>query len=185
MSLSWLPNALSLLRLAAIPPLIVLLLNGAHLAAVVVFFLAGASDALDGWLAKRYGWHSPFGAALDAAADKLLMASIFITLGWLGLVPVWLVVLVFGRDLGIVLGAAYARRRLQDFDVRPSLIGKLHTAVLILFVLVIMIDAGWQVFDPSVIVGAVTVAALSILVSGTDYLLAFLRDIRERMESDS
>lgn len=179
MTLRWLPNAFSCLRLAIIPPLLAALWYGAYLPAFWLFFVAGASDALDGWLARRFGWHSALGANLDAAADKLLMVSIFAVFGLLGLVPLWLVILVFARDLGIVLGAWYGRRRLTRFRVRPSLLGKLHTAVLIAFVLVVILEAGWSVVGEPVMTGLTVTAAISVLISGADYLAAFVRGIND------
>jgi cardiolipin synthase len=179
MTLRWLPNALSLLRLAIIPPLLLALWQEAYMLAFWLFFAAGASDALDGWLARYFGWHSALGANLDAAADKLLMVSIFVVMGLLGLVSIWLVLLVFTRDLGIVLGAWYGRHRLTAFRVRPSPLGKLHTAVLIAFVLLVIVEAGWSLVGEPVMTGLTVAAAISVLVSGADYLYALLQGVRE------
>jgi len=175
MNWSWLPNALSGLRLLLIPPMIFLLLEEAFLATLILFAIAGISDGVDGWLAKRYGWQSRLGAILDAAADKLLMASAFITLGWMGLVPIWLVALVFVRDLWIVLGAWYNRHHLANFQVRPFITSKINTAVQVCFVILVIADAAWALLTEPLMAGAVAVATLSVVISGLDYLQDWLR----------
>ena len=103
------PNILSALRVVAAPIAAVLILDGIDVAALCVFVFAGLSDAADGYLAKRFALTSRFGAWLDPAADKLLMLASFVTLTMVGAVPLWLTVLVIGRDLAIVLGVGLAR----------------------------------------------------------------------------
>lgn len=183
MSLRWLPNALSTLRLFLIPPMVWLILSQQYFLTLLLFAAAGISDGIDGWLAKRFGWQSRVGAVLDAAADKLLIAAVFITLGWQGLVPVWLVVLIFVRDLWIVLGAWYNRHHLQDFQVRPFLTSKINTAVQVCFVLLVVADAAWQFLPAYLMSGAVAVAALSVVVSGLDYLQDWIRQLGNRQRS--
>jgi len=100
MSLSWLPNAISLLRIALIVPILLLILDGAFGWALALFLLAGFSDGLDGYLAKRFDWHTRLGALLDPVADKLLVASLFITLAYTQDIPVWLAAVVILRDHG-------------------------------------------------------------------------------------
>jgi cardiolipin synthase (CMP-forming) len=179
MSLRWLPNALSILRLFLIPPMVMLLVAEAYFLTLILFAAAGISDGVDGWLAKRFGWQSQLGAVLDAAADKLLIAAVFITLGWQGLVPVWLVALIFVRDLWIVLAAWYNRHHFADFQVRPFLTSKINTAVQVCFVLLVVADAAWPFLPPSLMSGAVAVATLSVVVSGLDYLQDWWRQLRD------
>ena len=105
MSLSWLPNAISLIRIALVPPILALLLNGRHDLALALFVVAGFSDGLDGYLAKRFDWHSRAGALLDPIADKLLVAGTFVALSITGHLPIWLAVIVILRDVVIVGGA--------------------------------------------------------------------------------
>ena len=85
------PNALCVLRMLLVAPVVWLLLAGEYAWVLVVFFLAGFTDGLDGFLAKRFDWRSRLGGILDPLADKLLMVSSYLTLGWLGLIPSWLV----------------------------------------------------------------------------------------------
>src|SRR5690606_16880852 len=105
MTLSWLPNAICVLRLALVPPLVLLLLAERFDAALALCVTAGGWDAVDGVLAKRSGWRTRLGSLLDPAVDKLLLVSVFMPLAHLGLVPLALAVIVVGRDVVIVLGA--------------------------------------------------------------------------------
>ena len=104
MTLSVLPNLLTLARMVAVLPLVWLLLVEAYGWALVIAVFAGISDFLDGWLARRFGWQSEFGNLADPLADKLLVAAVLVTFAVLGELPWWLVVVVLLRDAIIVLG---------------------------------------------------------------------------------
>ena len=90
MSLRWLPNAISLMRIAMIVPILMFIVDAKYAGALALFFVAGFSDGLDGFLAKRFDWHTRVGALLDPIADKLLVGGTFITLVIVGLIPAWL-----------------------------------------------------------------------------------------------
>ena len=115
MSLSWIPNAISLMRIALIAPILVLAVQGEFAWSLVLFFVAGFSDGVDGYMARRFNWNSRLGGVLDPIADKLLMTGVFITLAWIELIPVWLAAAVILRDVVIIAGAiAYS------FIVKPA-----------------------------------------------------------------
>lgn len=114
-------------RLASIPPLLLLLVDGAFASAFYLFLAAAASDGLDGFLAKRFTGVTTVGAVLDPVADKLLMIGLLGTLAWLGALPAWLFVLTLVRDLLIVAGVVVLRRLVPGFRVAPHLLGKLCT----------------------------------------------------------
>ena len=120
-------NLLTLGRLASIPPLLLMLVDGAFASAFYLFLAAAASDALDGFLAKRFTGVTMVGAVLDPVADKLLMTGLFGTLAWLGALPAWLFVLTLVRDLLIVAGVIALRRLIAGFRVAPHMLGKLCT----------------------------------------------------------
>ena len=120
-------NLLTLGRLASIPPLLLLLVDGAFASAFYLFLAAAASDGLDGFLAKRFTGVTTVGAVLDPVADKLLMTGLLGTLAWLGALPAWLFVLTLVRDLLIVAGVIVLRRLVPGFRVAPHLLGKLCT----------------------------------------------------------
>src|ERR1700723_3791995 len=132
------PNLLTLMRLFIIPFLVIEILDG-HLGIVfALFMLAGISDALDGLLARWLSQKTTLGLYLDPIADKLLLSTLFVVLTHVGLMPRYVTVLVFSRDLGILLIATllFATGTLRDF--RPSKLGKLNTVVQILGLLTVM-----------------------------------------------
>ena len=109
MRASEIPNIISILRILLVIPVIWLLLTDDFPSALWLFAIAGVSDALDGFLAKRYGWQSELGSLLDPLADKILLVSCYVVLGWLLLLPAWLVATVILRDVMIVVGAISGR----------------------------------------------------------------------------
>ena len=99
MSWKWLPNAICIVRVVLVAPIVFMLLEERYFAALVLIAIAGFSDALDGFLARAFDWRTPLGSLLDPAADKLLIASVFLTLAYQGLVPLLLTIVVIVRDV--------------------------------------------------------------------------------------
>jgi cardiolipin synthase len=132
------PNLLTLMRLFIIPFLVIEILDGHYRMAFALFMLAGVSDALDGLLARWLSQKTTLGQYLDPIADKLLMSTLFVVLTHVGMVPRYVTVLVFSRDLGILLISTllFATGTLRDF--RPSLLGKLNTLVQIVGLVVVL-----------------------------------------------
>jgi cardiolipin synthase (CMP-forming) len=137
------PNLLTLLRLFIIPYLVIVILDGRYRMAFALFVLAGISDGCDGLLARWLQQHTRLGQYLDPIADKLLLSTLFLVLTHVGLVPQYVTVLVFSRDLGILLIATllFATNTLRDF--RPSLLGKLNTLVQIVGLTVVLVEQVW------------------------------------------
>ena len=98
------PNVISLGRLLSVPLTVWVILQGYFVVAFGIFVAAGVSDAVDGFLAKRFGMETELGRYLDPLADKALLVAVFITLGQMGYLPVWLVILVVSRDVLIIGG---------------------------------------------------------------------------------
>lgn len=147
------------------------ILGGHYPVAMLLFFVAGFTDGLDGFLAKRFDWQSRLGGFLDPAADKLLLATSFVTLWMTGYVPGWLLVAVITRDLVIVLGAALYRWRVGDFVAEPSIASKLNSALQLLYVLMTL---SWLVFaipGPDLIAGLGWVVVATTVYSGLDYIV--------------
>jgi len=121
------PNLLTLLRICLAPVLVAAVLNGRYGLGLALFVVAGLTDALDGTLARVLHQRSMLGSYLDPVADKLLLSALFLVLMHKNLIPVTVTVLVFGRDLGILLVAAilYAAAGRREFY--PSIFGKLNT----------------------------------------------------------
>jgi cardiolipin synthase len=124
-----LANLLTALRLFCVPPIVMFTAQGRYQDAAAVFLLAALTDVADGFVAKRISGPTPLGAVLDPVADKLLMASVFLTLVAEGHLPVWLAALVIGRDVMIVAGTLALRLFVGRFRVEPLLIGKLATFI--------------------------------------------------------
>jgi cardiolipin synthase len=123
-----LPNFISLVRLGLVPLAIVLIVHGQWRAAFVVFVAAGVSDAVDGFIAKRFDLQSELGAYLDPVADKALLVSIYVTLAIAGVIPVEIAILVVARDVMIVGAIVIAFLMNRPIAIRPLFVSKLNTA---------------------------------------------------------
>ncbi|RMG31399.1 MAG: CDP-alcohol phosphatidyltransferase family protein [Gammaproteobacteria bacterium] len=143
-----LPNLLTLFRMLLVWPLVEALLAGRYGRALSLFLLAGFTDGLDGFLARRYRWTSRLGGLLDPVADKLLMVSSFLALAAAGIIPGWLVWLVIGRDLVIVTGALAYHLLIEPLVAEPLLISKFNTLVQLLYVFAHLYDRGYAPLDP-------------------------------------
>ncbi|HSH26481.1 MAG TPA: CDP-alcohol phosphatidyltransferase family protein [Wenzhouxiangella sp.] len=127
MNLAFIPNLLTIGRMVVVPPLVWLLLIGEYQWALALAIFAGVSDLLDGWLARRFSWQSRWGSVFDPLADKLLMFASYLTLGWLGELPWWLIALVIFRDLVIVIGGFVYHFRFEHVDARPTQLSRFNT----------------------------------------------------------
>ena len=185
------PNVITVFRLLLVPPVAYLILQRDYTTALVLFAIAGASDGLDGFLAKRYRWTSRLGGLLDPLADKLLMVSTYLCLGWQGLIPPWLVAAVLLRDVVIVSGALAYHFRVEKVQAEPSVISKLNTVVQILLVLAVMFaHTPWTPppsFAPALAFLVYAVLATTVL-SGAHYVWTWAhraqRVTRERKADD-
>jgi cardiolipin synthase (CMP-forming) len=135
-----LPNLISLARLALVPVVLRAIWLREYEWALAWCAVAGISDGLDGFLARRLRATSRFGAYLDPVADKLLLSGAYLTLGLDGVIPWWLTAVVFGRDALMLLAIGWAMRftKLRDFE--PTVWGKVSTAIQILTALVVLVD---------------------------------------------
>jgi cardiolipin synthase len=174
------PNLLTGLRVAAAPALVALLYRGLDSAALSVFVFAGLTDAADGYLAKRFNLMTRFGRYLDPAADKLLMLASFVTLTVLGVTPLWLMALVILRDLAIVFGIALAHRWALPVRVTPSFLGKVSTAVQVIYVGLMLVMRAFNIDAPWLSNLAVFAVATFTLASGLGYAQLWLRAAMHR-----
>lgn len=175
MSLRWLPNAISIMRIVLVAPILYFMVEDRYEIALALFFVAGFSDGLDGFLAKRFNWHTRIGALLDPIADKFLVAGTFVTLAYTGQIPAWLAVLVIMRDVVIVGGATAYNFLIRPVEGEPTRISKLNTALQLLFILFVMTRAAfdWPDNIAITIIGAAIV--VTVAVSGLDYILKWAR----------
>ena len=157
------PNFLTAVRIVLAPLTAWFILMNRDLAALFVFAFAGGSDALDGFLARRYGLVSRFGEYLDPAADKLLMLASFVTLTLVHQTPLWLTAIVIGRDVAIVAGVGLARALSLPVKIEPLVAGKASTVVqvgyvgLMLLLLTLRVDMA-----PLATVAAIITAGFTI-----------------------
>jgi len=123
------PNLLSLIRIILVPIFVISLIQDEYYNALIIFVIAGLTDALDGTMARLLNAQTKLGSYLDPIADKLLLATSFVTLAILGIIPSWLTVIVMGRDFIILLGIAILSLMSVTFEIKPALIGKATTTL--------------------------------------------------------
>lgn len=174
------PNLLTVLRLLLALP-IGLLIVQQHFASVLwLAFIAGISDGIDGWVARRFNAESRFGAIVDPLSDKALMFTAFLSLALIGLVPWWLAALVIGRDLIIIVGALAYHRLIGRFDMEPSRLSKWNTTVQITYTLLILLQQVWPLIPPPWFLAGAWLVATLTLISGLDYMLTWGRRARQQ-----
>jgi cardiolipin synthase len=171
------PNLLSALRLLAAPLAAWLIVHNHDIAALCVFGAAGASDGLDGMIARRFGFTSDFGAWLDPAADKLLMLLCFTALYGAGATPVWLLALVVARDAAIAGGWLMIKAAALPIPAAPLRIGKASTLVQILYIGLMLLLLAFDLVLPGVSLAAAVFTGFVTVVSGVAYAQVFLRGV--------
>ena len=173
--LAGLPNAICLLRILLVIPIVWLLLAAEYRGALLLIMLAGFSDWLDGFLARRFGWTSRVGGLLDPLADKLLFVSVFGALTWNELIPLWLFLVVVGRDIVIVSGAFAYEFLIGPVEPNPSRVGKLNTVMALLYLFFVMTEQIYA-WPPAVTITLTGAGVFVIsLVSGLAYVLTWSR----------
>ena len=176
--LAQIPNAITILRIVLVIPIGVLLWQNRHVDAFVLMLIAGLSDALDGFLARRFNWLSRLGATLDPLADKFLVACVFIVFTLQGHIPLWVAIIVLLRDFTIVAGAGVYKVLYEEVEIAPTFLSKANTAMQIIVLLLILVallptgvlsEVSWVMVDPW---GYYILAVLG-LSSGIDYIFTW------------
>lgn len=170
-AMSWrqLPNLITFSRILLTLPIVWFLYQGEYWPALILLAIAGATDALDGYLVRRYGWETDLGRWLDPAADKIMMLGVYVAVALSGLIPLWLLALVAGRDLWLTLGSLAYRRLIGPLRIEPLAISKVNTFFQIVLVLSAILKVGILEFDRiwvDVLIGIVT---FTTLASGIAY----------------
>ena len=171
--MSYIPNAICILRIILVIPIIDFLWDKQYENALGLIAIAGISDFLDGFLAKRNNWRSNLGAALDPAADKILLVSVFVTLYFMDLIPFWLMATVLMRDFMILFGLALYYYFIEKPNPNPSFVSKLNTNLQIFFVLFVI--AG-QIFSSNfdlLIQFTGSLVFLTSILSGMGYWISW------------
>jgi len=171
----WLPNAITIARIALVAPVIWSIIHAEYAMAFTLLFIAALSDALDGLLAKGFNWTTDLGAVLDPLADKLLMAGSFIAAVWAGLIPLWITVIVIARDAVIIAGALVYHWHVGDFKPQPSVLSKVNTFLQLLLVLTVVAQHFTGYVPRGAVLALVIAVAITTLSSGLDYFIRWGR----------
>lgn len=169
------PNIITLGRILLVPFIVWAIASSQMEVAFAIFIVAGVSDAVDGFLAKRFDMASELGALLDPLADKALLVSIYVSLGIWGAVPRWIVILVVSRDIMIVTAVIVSWLFGKPIPMKPLMVSKLNTVAQVAFAALVLAALGFR-FDPVpydlILMGFVTVFTL---VSVSFYLVEWVR----------
>ncbi len=170
------PNLITLGRILLVPIVVwAIATPGAMWIAFLLFVAAGVSDAVDGYLAKRFAMTTELGAYLDPLADKALIVSIYLTLGINNLIPRWLVILVVSRDILIVGGIILAWLVGNPLKIKPLLVSKLNTVAQIVFACVVLGSLGFNYEWPTVTLVLMGLVAVLTLLSVAAYVAEWVR----------
>lgn len=189
MQLIYLPNVISVIRLFLVPVIIWLIITHELFGAFLVFLAAGLTDAIDGFLARRFNWQTELGAYLDPLADKALLTSVYAALGFQGYLPVWLVILVISRDL-LIIGAVILSWLLgRAVSIRPLFISKANTTFQIGLAVAVLAEGGMALGLAGYIGIMVWITGATTALSAALYLIMWLRrmaryDLDERMRQN-
>ncbi|PPR10652.1 MAG: putative CDP-diacylglycerol--glycerol-3-phosphate 3-phosphatidyl-transferase 2 [Alphaproteobacteria bacterium MarineAlpha11_Bin1] len=172
-----LPNLITFARLLSVPIAVYLIMQSEYLAAFVLFAMAGISDALDGYLAKKKDQTTQLGAILDPIADKTLLVGVYLTLGLQGVLPTWLVVLVVFRDLLIVGGVMIAFLVRLEVKMHPLVISKINTAAQLALAAIALAALGLAIDIEKLVDAAIYVVAATTVISGASYIVSWTRQM--------
>ncbi len=174
------PNLITGLRILLVAPFLWALLEERYSTALLLFVIAGVSDALDGFLAKYFGWTSELGGLLDPIADKLLLIGAILALGWLNELPGWLVALVILRDLLIVCGAISYHMLIERLEAAPLMISKLNTLLQLMLVCAVIVHYGMIPLPEILLTGLIALTAITTVWSGSAYVRQWSQRARNR-----
>ena len=181
MRASNIPNLICLARIVLVIPIIRSLWQEQFLLSLLLIIIAGLSDILDGYLAKKNNWRSYLGAVLDPAADKILLVSLFLTLQSMDLIPLWLTLTVIIRDLMIVFGLSLYRYFVGVPQPKPTRISKFNTTLQLVFIIFVILAQG--VLFPFEIMAMVcgSLVFVTSILSGLDYWIIWSIEARKKI----
>ena len=181
MRASNIPNLICLARIVLVIPIVRSLWQEQFLLSLLLIIIAGLSDILDGYLAKKNNWRSYVGAVLDPAADKILLVSLFLTLQSMGLIPLWLTLTVIARDLMIVFGLSLYRYFVGVPQPKPTRISKFNTLLQLAFIILVILAQGMQF--PFAILSMVcgSLVFVTSILSGLDYWIIWSIEAKQKI----
>ena len=173
------PNSITLARIVTVPFIVWLILREEMTLAFIFFLLGGVSDALDGLIAKQFDLVTKLGKYLDPLADKILLVSIYITLGIKGDLPSWLVILVVSRDFLIVGGILFSYLLETRLTIAPLMISKINTFCQILLATLVLGSAGLEFNLGATVLITVYLVGLTTIMSGYSYISGWMKQISQ------
>lgn len=171
------PNLLTTLRLILAVPVCLFILRENYPVVLWLAFVAGLSDALDGYMARKLNALSHYGAIVDPLADKALLVSAYIALAFVGLLPWWVTVIIFLRDMLIVSGVLIYRCKFGRYKMAPSIWGKISTAVQIVYVLMLLMQQVYPILSRLTLQVGMWTVILMAFISGCHYLYTWRASI--------
>jgi cardiolipin synthase (CMP-forming) len=171
------PNLITLGRILLVPIVVWAIASGRLQVAFLLFMAAAISDAVDGFLAKRFGMKTELGAYLDPLADKVLIVSIYVTLGITGVIPLWIVILVASRDFMIVGAIMLSWLIGMPVAIKPHLISKLNTGAQIVYACLVLATYGYQISAEPLLTLVMALVAVLTSLSVVFYLAQWVRHI--------
>jgi cardiolipin synthase (CMP-forming) len=178
-----LPNIITSIRLLLLIPLAFYLSSQNYQPALMIFFIAGFSDAVDGFLAKKFGWVSRLGSILDPVADKALLVLTFAILALNGKISVLLFSVAAVRDIYIVLGAYFYYRNIGPFQMEPSYLSKFNTFAQILLVVMVLVSLSYYPMPDNYVVSLTWLVYATIVSSSVHYSWVWIKKYRVAKQS--
>jgi cardiolipin synthase (CMP-forming) len=180
-----LPNIISIARIFLVPVILFSILHENYSIALVLFFVAGLSDALDGFIARRFNLCTRLGAMLDPVADKFLVISTVLVLFRQGLLPIWLMLAIVSRDLFIISGAAAWYCRFKRIEIAPSFVGKLNTFLQVAMLFLVLAQASGLKQAAILLPVLFLLVFLATLVSGLNYIVIWgIKACKRKKDAD-
>lgn len=171
------PNLITVFRIVLVPLIVWLIITGQMMLAFALFAVAGLSDGVDGFIAKRFNKQTELGAYLDPLADKVLLVSIYVALGFLDHIASWLVILVVSRDILIVGAVMLSWIMNRPVAMAPSVISKINTAAQIILAVVVLGDLGFTLAIDHIRVAGNWLVGIFTVASGANYLWTWLGEM--------
>jgi len=169
------PNLITIMRFVLVPAVVLAMLNMRWDWAFAGFLVAGISDGVDGFIARRFNQHSKLGAYLDPMADKVLLVSVFVVMGFIGQLPLWLVVTMVSRDALIVCAVLLSTVMAHPVEVKPLYVSKANTAIQIVLAAVVLGELAFSLHLDPLRPALIVLSGVLTVASAAAYLVAWLR----------
>lgn len=178
-----LANLITVFRFLLVPAVVWALASDNVIWALIFFVTAGLSDAIDGFVARHFNQRTELGAYLDPMADKILLVTVFLSLGLMKELPLWFVIVVVSRDALIIAAVLLSSVMGQPVDVKPLMVSKANTAAQIVLAIVVLAELGFETAFGPLRVGLVIICGLLTVASAAAYLVQWLRHMGHHEQS--